>query len=80
LGTLCLSKEGGKRVGVGLRLGRYGGCGRRVGIVESGREGEKLLNSELLRLVLVLVLDATLEDVVLLNFLVEHHGDLVDLR
>ena len=53
---------------------------RLLGTVKVGCEGEQLLDRELLGLCLIGLLDAALEDLVLLNFLVEHDCDLIDLK
>lgn len=49
------------------------------GVVEAGGERKELLDGCLLSLGLILLLNALLEDIVLLDLLVEHDSDLIDL-
>lgn len=50
------------------------------GVVEAGGERKELLDSYLLSLGLILLLNALLEDIVLLDLLVEHDSDFIDLK
>ena len=50
------------------------------GVVDASGECKELLDGYLLRLGLVMLLDATLKEVVLLNLLVEHDRDFVYLN
>jgi hypothetical protein len=50
------------------------------GVVEAGGERKELLDGCLLSLGLILLLNALLEDIVLLDLLVEHDSDLIDLN